>query len=45
MKILSYNLYGVKNTAKPILDWNKRQKNIEKILNELLKLMKIISVY
>ena len=37
MRILSYNLYGVKNTSKPILDWDKRQKNIEKILNELLK--------
>lgn len=31
MKILSYNLYGVKNTNYPILNWKDRQKNI---LNE-----------
>lgn len=36
MKILSYNLYGVKNTVEPILKWELRQKNIEKILNNLL---------
>lgn len=36
MKILSYNLYGVKNTIEPILKWELRQKNIERILNQLL---------
>lgn len=36
MKILSYNLYGVKDTIEPILKWELRQKNIERILNQLL---------
>ena len=37
MKILSYNICGVKNTTFPIPKWNERQKNIEKILNKELK--------
>lgn len=37
MKILSYNIYGVKDTNYPIPDWNTRQKNIKIILNNLLK--------
>lgn len=37
MKILSYNLYGIKNTTESIPKWEIRQKNIERILNELLK--------
>lgn len=37
LKVLSYNLYGVKETNAPIPEWNIRQKNIEKILNNLLK--------
>ena len=37
MKVLSYNLYGIKNTEEPILKWELRQKNIEKILNKVLK--------
>lgn len=37
MKILSYNLYGVKLTFNPMIpDWEIRQKNIERILDELL---------
>jgi hypothetical protein len=36
MKILSYNLYGVKDTNFPILNWEERQKNLELILNDLL---------
>ena len=37
MKILSYNVYGVKNTNYPIPNWEVRQENIKRILNELLK--------
>lgn len=37
MKILSYNIYGVKNTTYPIPKWEIRQKNIKRILNNLLK--------
>ncbi len=37
MKILSYNLYGIRNKLGLILTWEKRQKNLEKILNKLLK--------
>lgn len=37
MKILSYNIYGVKDTIKPIPKWEERQKNIEKILNKELE--------
>ena len=36
MKILSYNIYGVKDTTSPIPQWNERQKNIEIIINKLL---------
>lgn len=37
MKILSYNIYGVKDTKYPIPKWMVRQKNLKIILNELLK--------
>lgn len=37
MKILSYNIYGVKETKNPIPIWDVRQKNIKTILNNLLK--------
>ena len=37
MKVLSYNLYGVKNTEYPIPKWEIRQENIKRILNDLLK--------
>lgn len=37
MKILSYNIYGVKNTNYPIPKWEDRQKNISRILNEQLQ--------
>lgn len=37
MKILSYNLFGVKDTEKPIPNWDIRQKNLRRILNNLLK--------
>ena len=37
MKILSYNIYGVKETKSPIPKWNIRQENIKKIINNLLK--------
>lgn len=36
MKILSYNLYGFKNTNKSIPKFEVRQKNIERILNKIL---------
>lgn len=37
MKILSYNIYGVKDTTSLIPKWNERQENIERILNRELK--------
>lgn len=37
MKILSYNIYGVKDTPALIPKWNERQRNIEKILNKVLE--------
>lgn len=37
MKILSYNIYGVKDTKYPIPKWMVRQKNLRIILNQLLK--------
>lgn len=37
MKVLSYNIYGVKDTEYPIPKWEKRQENINRILNDLLK--------
>ena len=36
LKVLSYNLYGIKETTKPTPVWKIRQKNIERILNDLL---------
>lgn len=36
MKVLSYNVYGVKNTQEPIPKWEDRQNNIKRILNTLL---------
>lgn len=37
MKILSYNIYGLKETKSPIPIWDIRQENIKRILNNLLK--------
>lgn len=37
MKLLSYNIYGVKDTKSPIPKWEIRQKNIKRMLNEILK--------
>lgn len=37
MKILSYNVYGVKNTEYPIPKWEIRQENMKRILNSILK--------
>lgn len=37
MRILSYNVYGVKETKSPIPKWEIRQENLKKILNCLLK--------
>ncbi len=37
MKVLSYNIYGVKNTEYPIPKWEVRQENLKKILDDLLK--------
>lgn len=37
MKVLSYNIYGVKDTEYPIPKWEIRQDNINKILNILLQ--------
>lgn len=36
MKVLSYNIYGVKNTSNGIPIWEIRQQNLEKTLNEIL---------
>lgn len=36
MKVLSYNVYGVKDTQPPIPKWEDRQNNIKRILNKLL---------
>jgi len=41
MKVLSYNIYGVKNTPNGIPMWEIRQKNLEKILNEVLEDLEI----
>lgn len=37
MKILSYNLYGSKNTKYPIPIWEERQKNLDINLSNILK--------
>lgn len=37
MKVLSYNVYGVKDTEYPIPKWEIRQENINRILNDLLQ--------
>lgn len=37
MKILSYNIFGVKESKNFIPNWEIRQNNIKRILNELLK--------
>lgn len=37
MKILSYNVYGIKNTKYPIPFWEERQKNLYINLNNILK--------
>ena len=37
MKILSYNIYGVKDAIDFTPDWNERQKNIKQILNKVLE--------
>ena len=41
MKILSYNIYGVKDTEYPIPKWEIRQENIKRILNHLLQNIEI----
>lgn len=37
MKVLSYNIYGIKNTNYPVPKWEVRQENIKRILNNLLQ--------
>ena len=37
MKILSYNVYGVKNTVYPIPNWEVRQENLYKNINQILE--------
>ena len=37
MKVLSYNIFCIKDTEEPIPKWEIRQINIARILNELLK--------
>lgn len=37
MKILSYNIYGIKNTNPPTPKFETRLNNIKRILNDLLK--------
>lgn len=41
MKLLSYNIYGVKKTESPVPSWDIRQENIKKILDKLLKNIEI----
>lgn len=41
MKILSYNIYGIKNTNFPIPKWEIRQENIKRILNRILQNIEI----
>ena len=36
MKVLSYNVYGIKDTQSPIPKWEDRQNNIKRILNTVL---------
>lgn len=36
MKILSYNVFGVRNAESPTPIWEERQKNLKRILNTLL---------
>ena len=37
MKVLSYNIYGVRETKSPIPEWNVRQENLYNNLNKILK--------
>ena len=37
MKILSYNVYGVKDTVYPIPSWEVRQENLYKNINQILE--------
>lgn len=37
MRILSYNVYGVKDALPLIPKWDERQRNIERILNKILE--------
>lgn len=37
MKVLSYNIYGIKDTNYPVPKWEVRQENIKRILNNLLQ--------
>lgn len=37
MKVLSYNLYGVKETKTPIPEWDVRQRNLYNNLNKILE--------
>ena len=37
MKVLSYNIYGVKETKNPIPEWEIRQRNLYHNLNKILK--------
>lgn len=37
MKILSYNIYGVKDTAYPIPNWETRQENLYNSINKILE--------
>ncbi len=37
MKLLSYNIFGLKDTEKGVPDWNIRQENVSRMLNIILK--------
>ena len=37
MKVLSYNIYGIKNTTAPTPKWEVRQENIKRILKSEYK--------
>ncbi len=36
MKVLSYNIYGIKNVESPTPSWEIRQENLYKIINKIL---------
>ena len=37
LKVLSYNVYGKKDVESPVPDWETRQENLHKIINQILQ--------